>query len=55
MTYKIEPSTFSIGYSIFRITIVDGKEFKVYIADAPTVEEAKLLVPLKQRVFAQVK
>lgn len=45
MTYVIEPSTFGIGYSIFRVDTVDGKDVKVYIADVPTVAEAGIYCP----------
>ena len=54
MTFIIEPSTFGIGYSIFRMKIVDGKEVKVYVAEARTVAEAKGLVPIRQKVILEV-
>ena len=43
MTYVIEPSTFGIGYSIFRLDIINGKHVKAYLADVPTVAEGKAL------------
>ena len=45
MTYVIEPSTFGIGYSIFRLEVKDGKRIKRYLADAYSVAEAKALCP----------
>ena len=43
MTYVIEASSFGIGYSIFRMEMVDGQRIKRYIADVPTVAEGKIL------------
>ena len=45
MTYVIEPSSFGIGYSIFRLDDKGGDTIKTYIADAVSVKEAKTLCP----------
>jgi len=60
MTFTVEPSTFGIGYSIFRVKIVysrahpEGREVKVYVADVKTVAEAKALVPVNQKHVLEV-
>lgn len=51
MTYVIEPSTFGIGYSIFRLEVKDGKRVKIYLADAPTISEARQLCPGAAHIF----
>ena len=45
MTYVITPSTFGIGYSIFRLEVEDGNEVRVYLTDANSVSEARMLCP----------
>lgn len=45
MTYLIEASTFSGGYSIFRLEVIDGERVKRYLTDARTLAEARALCP----------
>jgi hypothetical protein len=40
MTYVVEPSSFGIGYSIFRLEVKDGNEVKTYVADVDSVDMA---------------
>lgn len=45
MTYVVEPSTFGVGYSIFRIKTKDGVDQKIYLIDVPSEAEARKLCP----------
>lgn len=51
MAYIIKPSTFGVGYSIFRLEVKDGKRVEIYLADATSISEAKALCPNATSVF----
>ena len=52
MTYVIEPSAFGVGYSIFRVEVIDGERVKRYIADVDSVVEARSLCPDAEDVYS---
>ncbi len=46
MTYIIKPSTFGVGYSIFRQEVdAKGQRIERYLTDATTLTEAKAMCP----------
>ena len=44
MTYVVKPSTFGIGYSVFRLEAKDGQRVEIYVADVTSPAEAEALL-----------
>jgi len=46
MSYVVKPSTFGVGYSIFRLEVTEtGERVESYLGETPSVEVAKIMYP----------